>query len=171
MINLIKGLKKEDFNNKEQLDNYMNNVLSKVKEIVSKYNIETKIQAQVTLFENGTISTTIELTYRKAYSDLKYTEMFTNKDLTKVFEELDNFVAELDKQKMLITKLAKDRYNSLIELINQGYAVYYHYDLMGVLSFDKVNKKSITCFDITNKKHYITKDIVNSFDLAGFTIE
>lgn len=61
-----------------------------------------------------------------------------------------------------------NKFDLITFALKNNYNVLYSYDLMGCLEITKINKKSFTYIDITNKKGYININKINDFTKYGF---
>ena len=58
--------------------------------------------------------------------------------------------------------LSDGKISALKTIMNDGYTLGFHYNLMGCAEVIRINKKSLTIEDITDSKHYITYDYFNN---------
>ena len=69
--------------------------------------------------------------------------------------------------------LAKDKFECLKkEMLNlpKNVKMYLIYDFLGILEFNKVNKKSITCFDSLDNKVYFNEKLLDRYYIPKDTI-
>jgi hypothetical protein len=56
------------------------------------------------------------------------------------------------------------------EVMEQGYKVGFHYNLMGCATIERINGKSFTIEDICNRKHYLKDEYMNSIMMSQWFI-
>lgn len=69
-----------------------------------------------------------------------------------------------------IKEYGYSRLLALEEVMEQGYKLGFHYDLMGCADILRINKKSLTIEDITDTKHYVDKKYLNELELSQFYV-
>lgn len=99
-------------------------------------------------------------------------------------EELQNLINvkvkeyEIEVQEIIILNAFKDNLSkygypitlAIKEVMESGFKVGFHYNLMGCASIDKINSKSFTITDIMNRKNYVTKEYLQSLLLSQFYV-
>ena len=82
-------------------------------------------------------------------------------------------VKELQRRINEDLDLCKNKFEFLKqEVMNlpKNIKMYLIYDLLGVLEFEKVNRKSITCYDSCGNKVYFNEDLLNIYYVPKDTI-
>ena len=156
------------------INQIITNITNLLTEGIKTYDPNLKIQHTIKVYTNGKMEITIKNTSNNIAYSLKefstYTYSFHYKQFKQYVYKIEKHFKEHKKAIELKAELNNNKYNAVINCLNQNIPIAYIYDLCSVLSFEKVNKKSITCIDSTGKKHYLTKQHINNLIIEGFCI-
>jgi hypothetical protein len=100
-----------------------------------------------------------------------------NKTLEERTKEIvTSFYNELEEELILknfiinIKEYGYSRLLALKEVIEQGFKLGFFYDFLGSATIERINNKSLTIEDITNRKHYIDLNYLNKLSMDQFFI-
>jgi len=132
-----------------------------IKEGIQHY-FTIKISAQGEYIENISEVETLEPYQTAIYS-------YNGTTLMDMVKELEEKAMNEFKKELLLNNLKRNfqgygysRKLAIKEVMEEGYLVGFHYDLMGVASIERLNAKTATIEDMMGIKSYVDYDYINS---------